>query len=139
VWRGQTFQAENAVIGHGVAIIACDPGVCSNGSRVGYIGPHSTVTFNHVLSTRRGPRVLIVYYANGDACGSTPCARYFNISVNGGPPQPWPFPVVKGGDWNLIGSQPILLTGFVQGATNTITFTGDLAHPAPDLDWIEVE
>jgi hypothetical protein len=27
----------------------------------------------------------------------------------------------------------------VQGTTNTITFKGDLAHSAPDLDWIEVE
>jgi hypothetical protein len=106
---------------------------------VGYIGPYSTVTFNNVFSSTTGPRVLIIYYANGDACLNDACSRYFNISVNGGPVQSRAFNVVKGGDWNVIGSAPILLSGFVQGKTNTITFSGDLAHSAPDLDWIEVE
>jgi hypothetical protein len=138
VWRGQTFQAENAVLGHSASIL-CSPGTCSNDHRVGYIGPHATVTFKGVLSTTHGSRVLIIYYANGDSCGSTPCARYFNISVNGGAPQLRGFPVVKGGNWNVIGSEPIRLDGFAAGATNTITFTGDLSHAAPDLDWIEVE
>jgi hypothetical protein len=46
---------------------------------------------------------------------------------------------VKGGNWDVIGSAPILLTGFVKGTANTITFKGDLSHSAPDLDWIEVE
>jgi hypothetical protein len=139
VWRGQTFQAENAKLSSGVSVIACNPGVCSNGSRVGDIGPHATVTFNDVLSTTAGSRVLIVYYADGAACIDDACLRYFNISVNGGVPQDLAFHVVKGGDWNVISSQPIMLTGFVAGATNTITFTGDATHPAPDLDWIEVE
>jgi hypothetical protein len=139
VWRGQTFQAENAVLSHGPTIIACDPGVCSNGERVGDIGSHATVTFSDVLSTTAGARVLIIYYADGAACLDNACLRYFDISVNGGTPQSRTFPVVKGGDWNVIGSQPIVLTGFVAGATNTITFTGDRLHAAPDLDWIEVE
>ena len=43
------------------------------------------------------------------------------------------------GNWDVIGAQPILLDGFAAGATNTITFTGDKLHSAPDLDWIEVE
>ena len=34
---------------------------------------------------------------------------------------------------------PISAAGFVAGATNTITLTGDGSHAAPDLDWIEVE
>jgi hypothetical protein len=139
VWRGQTFQAETATLSNGLAPIACDPGVCSNGYRVGYIGPHATVTFSNVRSSTDGSRVLIVYYANGDACANDACVRYFNISVNGGAPQMWPFPVVKGGNWNVISGMPVELTGFVAGSTNTITFTGDLSHAAPDLDWIEVE
>ena len=53
--------------------------------------------------------------------------------------QPKAFGVVKGGNWNVIGSQGILVDGFVAGATNTIVFKGDLSHSAPDLDWIEVE
>jgi hypothetical protein len=139
VWRGQTFQAENATLSNGLSKIACPEGVCSNGARVGYIGPYSTMTFNNVVSATAGAHVLIIYYANGDSCGSTPCARYFNISVNGGPFQPKAFGVVKGGDWNVIGSQAIQLDGFVAGATNTIVFKGDLSHAAPDLDWIEIE
>ena len=108
-------------------------------SRVGFIGPHSTVTFDDVFSSTTGPRVLIVYYANGDACANDACLRYLDISVNGGAPQPWPFPVVKGGDWNVISGMPVALEGFVTGTTNTITFTGVSGHAAPDLDWLEVE
>jgi hypothetical protein len=139
VWRGQTFQAETATLSNGLSVITCNPGVCSNGARVGNIGPHATVTFNNVLSTTTGSRTLIIYYADGDACLNNACQRWFNISVNGGAPQLWPFPVVKGGNWNVIAGMPVLLTGFVAGATNTITFTGDAMHSAPDLDWIEVE
>jgi hypothetical protein len=139
VWRGQTFQAETAKLSNGVAILACAPGVCSGGARVGYAGPHSTVTFDGVLSSTTGSRVLIVYYANGDACLDDACARYFNISVNGGAPQTWAFPVVKGGDWNVISGMPVTLTGFVTGTVNTVAFSGDAGHAAPDLDWIEVE
>jgi hypothetical protein len=139
VWRGQTFQAESAVLSNGLAKVTCPEGVCSNGARVGYIGPHSTMTFNNVFSSTTGARVLIVYYANGDSCTGDACSRYFNISVNGGPVQSRAFGVVKGGDWNVIGSAPILLTGFVKGTMNTIVFKGDLEHSAPDLDWIEVE
>jgi hypothetical protein len=139
VWRGQTFQAENATLSNGPEAIACNPGVCSNGYRVGYIGPHATVTFKDVFSSTAGARTLIVYYADGDACANNACQRYFDISVNGGAPQVWGFPVVKGGNWNVIAGMPIALTGFVAGATNTITFKGDATHSAPDLDWIEVE
>jgi hypothetical protein len=139
VWRGQTFQAETATLSHGLAIIPCEPGVCSNGARVGYGGPHASVTFKGVFSSTTGSRVLIVYYANGDACADDTCQRYFNISINGGAPQTWAFPVVKSGDWNVISGMPVTLTGFVAGAANTISFTGELGHAAPDLDWIEVE
>ena len=139
VWRGQTFQAETATLGNGPAVIACNPGVCSNDARVGYIGPHATVTFNGVFSSTTGARTLIVYYANGDSCLNDACQRYFDISVNGGAPQVFGFPVVKGGNWNVISGMPVVLSGFAAGATNTITFTGDTMHAAPDLDWIEVE
>jgi hypothetical protein len=139
VWRGQTFQAETAMLSPGLSVIPCSTGVCSDGYRVGNIGPHATVTFTGVRSSTSGSRVLIVYYADGDSCGNTACERWFNISVNGGPPQPWAFPVVKAGNWNVISGMSVGLTGFVAGTTNTITFTGDAAHAAPDLDWIEVE
>jgi hypothetical protein len=138
VWRGQTFQAENATLSNGLAPIQCSPGSCSNDQRVGYIGPHATVTFNNVMSTTAGTRTLIVYYTNGDAC-SGPCARYFSISVNGAAPQIFAFPVVTAANWNAVGAMPVVLSGFVAGAANTIVFKGDTSHAAPDLDWIEVE
>jgi hypothetical protein len=138
VWRGQTFQAETAMLSGGLSIKVCDPGVCSNGERVGNIGPYAKVTFNGVFSSKAGARTLIVYYADGDSCLNNACQRYFDISVNGGTPQVFGFPVVKGGNWNVIGGMPIALGGFVAGA-NTVTFTGDTLHSAPDLDWIEVE
>jgi hypothetical protein len=139
VWRGHAFQAENATLSNGVQVIACNPGVCSNGSRIGDVGPYATVTFNNVFSATAGARTMMAYYADGDACLNDLCPRYFNVSVNGGAPQLVAFPVVKGGDWNVISGMPIALTGLVAGTTNTITFTGDTAHSAPDLDWIEVE
>jgi len=139
VWRGQTFQAESAVLSQGPVTILCGAGMCSGNYRVGYIGPYATVTFNNVFSSTTASRTLIVYYSNGDSCGATGCSLYFNISVHGGPQQSKAFPVVKAGSWDTIGSQAIQLDGFVQGTANTITFKGDLAHSAPDLDWIEVE
>lgn len=139
VWRGQTFQAETAKLNAGPVVIGCQPGVCANGERVGDIGPHATVTFSDVYASTSGARVLIVYYADGDSCADNACMRYFNISVNGGPPQLSAFPVVQAGNWNVISGLPVTLSGFVKGAANTITFTGDLAHAAPDLDWIEVQ
>jgi hypothetical protein len=138
VWRGQTFQAETATLSNGPAVIQCSPGACSNDARVGYIGPHATVTFKNVMSSTAGTRTLSIYYANGDSCSSA-CARYFSISVNGAAPQTFAFPVVAGGNWNAVSAMPVVLSGFVAGTTNTITFKGDTAHSAPDLDWIEVD
>jgi hypothetical protein len=138
VWRAQTFQAENAVLSNGLAPIDC-AGTCSNGKRVGYIGPYSTLTFNSVNAATGGTHTLNIYYSNGDCCGTTACYRYLNVSVNGGPFQQRQFGVVKAANWSIIGSQSITLDGFVAGATNTLVFKGDTAHSAPDIDWIEVQ
>jgi hypothetical protein len=40
--------------------------------------------------------------------------------------------------WDTPAAASVSLSGFVAGATNTISFVGDGIHPAPDLDWIEV-
>jgi hypothetical protein len=138
VWRAQTFQAENAVLSNGLTPIDCS-GTCSNGKRVGYIGPYSTLTFNAVKAATAGMHTLNIYYSNGDCCGTTACYRYLNVSVNGGPFQQKTFGVVKAANWNMIGSQSVQLDGFVAGATNTLVFKGDTAHSAPDMDWIEVQ
>jgi hypothetical protein len=138
VWRGQTFQAEKATFTNGASVIHCPSGACSADARVGYIGPSSTVTFDGVFASSTGSRVLMVYFANGDACSGA-CYRYFTISVNGSAPQNFAFPVVKPADWDAVAGAPVHLSGFVAGAANTVVFKGDGVHSAPDLDWIEVE
>jgi hypothetical protein len=133
VWRAQTFQAENAILGNGATIFYSATN--SNGQRVGNLGPAASVTFNSVKAAVAGNNDLIIYYANGDC---SPLPRYFDISVNGGPPQRKSFPVVAYSDWNQVGQVKITLGGFVVG-TNKVTFTGSsVITGGPDLDWIEV-
>jgi hypothetical protein len=137
VWRGQTFQAESATLAAGTQLRYCAN--CGNGTRVGYIGPTQTVTFKNVNAAVTGTGSLVVYYIDADPV--TDPIRAFNVSVNNGPNQYRTF-VPLGGTWAdpgvIVGSINVALTGFVQGSANTIVFSGDGTHNAPDLDWIEI-
>src|SRR5579863_1577307 len=132
VWRGQTFQAEAATL------VAATPGgcpQCGGGYRVTNINQSSSVTFNGVNVAASGTANLVVYYEDGDTTATT---RAFNVSVNGGPVQNRTFAPVASGNWSLPSSVNIALHGFVAGPNNTVVFSGDGVHGAPDLDWIEV-
>jgi hypothetical protein len=104
------------------------------GRRVGYIGPSKGVKFSGVNVACSGTATLTVYTTNGDAVGST--GRYLQFIVNGGSPQVVSF--VGAGDWSNPAGAAVTLSGFNQGANNTIYVTADNTHPAPDLDWIEI-
>ena len=133
VWRGQIFQAEDAALTTGTTIQTGTEN--SNGKRVGNIGPTATVTFKNVYAGGAGQNQLVLYYADGD-CGSA--QRYFNVKVNNGGQQSRAVSIVDQGNWHKVGQALITLDGFTAGSTNTVTFSGDGTHAAPDLDWIEV-
>jgi hypothetical protein len=137
VWRGQTFQAETATRTGAAAVVSCPQ--CGGGNRVGYVDSASSVTFKGVHVAATGTANLVLYYEDADTAGTT---RAFNVSVNGGPVQYRTFAPV-GGSWSnpssvAVGSVNIALHGFVAGSNNTVAFSGDGVHTAPDLDWIEV-
>jgi hypothetical protein len=129
VWRGATFQAENATQLGGQIIFNPANG---GGRRVGYLGATQGVQFNNVSVAAAGAANLVVYYTNGDGYN----VRYLQFVVNGGPPQVKAF----GGtdDWNRTMGATITLNGFGPGSMNSIRITGDGVHNPPDLDWIEV-
>jgi hypothetical protein len=134
VWRGQTFQAENATLGGPAGVITDQ--FASGGKRVGYIYSGGSVTFHGVRAAAAGSNNLVVYYTNGDPVSPAYSPRYFNVSVNGGALQNRVFNST--GSWTSTGQVIIPLTGFNAGSTNTIQFSGDGKNNTPDLDWIEV-
>jgi hypothetical protein len=154
VWRGATFQAEqaegggfdnNGVWGSGNwgFNTNCSPGTAGcaviadaqngMGKRIGYIGPNKGVKFTNVSVAESGSANLIVYYTNGDAYNLT---RYLQFRVNGGAPQVKPFGGLQ--DWSHPRGGAVTLSGFNAGSNNTVYVTADSTHAAPDLDWIEI-
>jgi hypothetical protein len=154
VWRGITFQAENAEGGGfdangawaagyggfktGCTVDASDCSIISSpkngmGGRVGKIGPKKGVKFSNVNVALGGTNNLVVYYTNGDAASLN---RYLRFKVNGSANQD--IAVAGINDWNNPMGVTISLSGFNAGSNNTIYVTADDTHAAPDLDWIEI-
>ena len=70
VWRGKTFQAENATLTGSASVINGSNN--SGGARVGNLSSSSSVRFTGVPAATAGSNNLVVYYANGDNTASTP-------------------------------------------------------------------
>jgi hypothetical protein len=165
VWRGATYQAENAEGGAWVNNgNGCTPGTsgCSwvknafsfivNGCTPGSSG---CAVINDAANGM-GARVGYIGPSKGVKFSSVASAstgsmnlavyytngdaydteRYLAFSVNGGTPQVKAF----GGllDWHHPHGGAVQLSGFKSGSSNTVSVTSDGTHSAPDLDWIEV-
>jgi hypothetical protein len=136
VWRGQTFQAENAEYRAPVGVQSCTPAsACGGGKRVSWIRVGTGITLRNVNVALAGTNNLIVYYTNGDLPGAAP--RQLTVIVNGGAAQVRNFPPT-GANWDTVKNATISLSGFNQGSNNTIYFGGTSSAQAPDLDWFEV-
>jgi F5/8 type C domain len=142
VWRGQTFQAEDAQMIGSSGVQYCAPTTnCGGGKRVSFIDTSGDgIKLSNVNVAVAGTNSFTVYYTDGDLCYgncATANTRSLAVSVNGGAAQTVNFQPT-GFDWNTVSSTTMTLTGFNQGANNTIQMMGANGHQAPDLDWIEV-
>jgi hypothetical protein len=139
VWRGQTFQAEDAAKFGSAGTNACTPASnCGGGKRVSWIRAGvDGITLSGVNVAAAGTNNIVVYYTNGDLVGSAD--RQLAVKVNSGAVQIRSFPPT-GFNWDTVASMTISLSGFNAGTNNTVDMrsVNDMVHQAPDLDWFEV-
>jgi hypothetical protein len=136
VWRGQTFQAEDATLVAPVGSQSCTPTKnCGNGKRVSWIRPGTGLTLKNVNAAQAGTANIVVYYTNGDPVGSP--TRTLVVKVNGGADQVRNFNAT-GADWNTVVNTTITVSGFNAGSNNTVYFGGTSTAQAPDIDFFEV-
>jgi hypothetical protein len=166
VWRGATYQAENAeggawqLNGNGQG---CTPGQANCQWTKGGFGFQTGCTANTngcaiIADSNNGMGARVGYISpskgvmfrnvSSASSGSMTLAvyytngdpytteRYLQFSVNGGAPQVKAF----GGllDWSHPHGGAIQLSGFNSGSSNTVSVTADPNDSAPDLDWIEI-
>jgi hypothetical protein len=167
VWRGQTFQAEDAQGGAWVnANGGCTPGSsgCSwtpgglgfNASQCNTPGANGCaiiVDSNNGMGKRVGyfngaSKGLKFSNVNVACAGSATLTVYTTNGDNGGTARHLSF-IVNGGsaqdvafvganDWSHPVGAAVTLSGFNQGTNNTIYVTASASAGAPDLDWIEI-
>jgi alpha-galactosidase len=113
-------------------------------SKVGNLYPGSSALFTSVdvpaSGSNSSTKVVGVNFINYDVAFTTgDNTRNLAISVNGGTPKRWAFPI-SGGDWYGTGRLDIELTGFVEGNRNTALVAADASGStaAPDLVGLEV-
>jgi hypothetical protein len=168
VWRGQTFQAEDAQGGawtnSGGACAANTSGCSWTPGGLGFNASQCSTPGSNgcaiILDSNNGMGKRIGYF-NGSSKGlkfsgvNVACAGAANLTVyttNGDAVNTYnrhfSF-IVNGGapqdvafagaaDWSHPVGQAISLTGFNQGTNNTIYVTATGSNGAPDLDWIEI-
>jgi alpha-galactosidase len=144
---GVYYAATNATLSGAAVKTACGAGQCLPvGSKVSYIGQGAAaaaVTLGDVKTTTGGTKVLGVDFINYDVALASAWSggtntRNMTISVNGGTPKYWAFPI-SGGDWFETGRLQVEVAGFKAGSANTVAFrayTDDTY--APDLVGFEV-
>ncbi|HXI54518.1 MAG TPA: hypothetical protein VNO55_00535 [Polyangia bacterium] len=138
VYRGQTFQGENATT-KGGTVVNCSS--CSQGKRLSAIKSITKITGVYAATT--GSHVVIVYYTNGDSVSHTMQVDAESDSQSGSTytAQVTVSPFVSfppTGGWDKVNSILLTPSGFYAGTTNSIKFTPGTGG-APDLDWIEIE
>jgi hypothetical protein len=126
--QGVSYQAVSGVPFGGVMTIACSS--CSNGERV-RLSADSGFTINNVDAGTSGTHVLTIFYTNGDSI-----ARSIYVGVSGNESQAFLGVFPPTGDWNMISSVSLTVSGFRAGTNNTVEFFIDSEHSAPDLDRI---
>ncbi len=137
------YAASNAKIQGGAVIEGCGDGEClPAGSRARYITRDSTVVFDSVESKGSGTKVLGIDFINYEIATDTAWGwgsntRNMTIAVNNGKSKRWAFPI-SGGDWQEADRMFIEVDGFVDGASNKVSFSGFGDSNAPDLVGFEI-
>ncbi|KAJ9145111.1 Alpha-galactosidase [Pleurostoma richardsiae] len=154
VWKSAGYYlATNATLSGNAAKYACsnsdDENEClPSHTKVVNIGPGASaasVVVTEVAASSTGGKLLGVDFINYDTAlqsawegGSN--TRNMTISVNGGEPKRWAFPI-SGGDWYETGRLLVHVDGFEVGGTNTVEFRavdGGASSWAPDLVGFEM-
>ncbi|KAI1504641.1 glycoside hydrolase superfamily [Biscogniauxia marginata] len=137
------YAAADATFAGNSAIIACSSSEClPTGNKVSVAGQGDSATFDSVVSSSAGQKLLGVDFVNYDlAFGSAwdfgSNTRNMTVAVNGGAPKRWAFPI-SGGDWYETGRLFIEVDGFVAGDQNQVVFATSGTASAPDLVGFEL-
>ncbi|KAI1485776.1 glycoside hydrolase superfamily [Biscogniauxia mediterranea] len=138
------YASDNATYSGSTAKpVACSSSEClPTGTKASIPGQDDSVTFNSVISSSDGQRLLGIDYINYEialdsAWGWGSNTRNMTIAVNGGAPKRWAFPI-SGGNWWETGRLLIEVDGFVAGDQNQVVFATTGGTPAPDLVGFEV-
>lgn len=136
------YSAANATLMGNATSIACDGADCApTGSKVSISGQGASATFDSVVVSSEGKKLVGVDFINYDIAldsawdyGSN--TRNLTVAVNGGTPKRWAFPI-SGGDWFESDRMFIEVDGFVAGE-NQVAFEASGDSSAPDLVGFEV-
>jgi len=141
------YTATDAALSGTAAKVDCSSEQCLPAhSKVGNIGQGAAaaaVIFTNVSAATSGKALLGVDFINYDVAlesawsGGTN-TRNMTVTVNGGKPKRWAFPI-SGGDWYETGRLMVEVDGFKAGDSNQVVFRafGDGTY-APDLVGFEV-
>jgi hypothetical protein len=128
---GSTVEAETGLLGGSAQLTVCPS--CSYAWRVGYFGPNSSLKLSNINAGSSGTHTVVVYYTSGDSN-----SRSIFASVNGGGAQFFSGVFPSTGSWDGVKSASLSMGGFNAGPNNTVTFSTDGSHSAPDIDFIQV-
>ncbi|HEX3697956.1 MAG TPA: carbohydrate-binding protein [Polyangia bacterium] len=128
---GFTVEAETGLLTGTAQLTVCPS--CSYAWRVGYFGPNSSMTLKNINTSTSGTHAVTVYYTSGDTV-----SRSISASVNGGATQLFSGVFPPTGSWDGVKSATFSLGGFTAGSNNTIKFSTDGSHSAPDIDFVQV-
>jgi hypothetical protein len=124
------YEAESGRISGNGRRVPCPS--CSGGQRV-TLGPDAMVTISGVETRGPGTHVLVVRYTNGDTKD-----RSLYVGVNGNDSQAFWWIFKPTGGWDKVSSMALALSGWRDGANNTVTLFIDTELTPPDLDRIEI-
>lgn len=132
------YPAATGILQGDAMSASCGGGCLPKGSKVTNMTVGSSVTFSNVSGGVLGGMKLIgIDYINYDVALASAWTngtntRNFTLSVNGGEPRRWSFPI-SGGDWYETGRLDVLLEGFHVGSVNELRVEAPGLDPGADL------
>jgi hypothetical protein len=132
------YSAVTGILQGDAKLVNCGGGCLPTGSKVTNMTVGSSVTFSSVSGGVLGGTKLVgVDYINYDVALASAWTngtntRNLTLSVNGGEPRRWSFPI-SGGDWYDTGRLDVLVDGFHAGPVNELRVEAPGLDPGTDL------
>ena len=140
---GSYNTATTATISGGGTKVTCSNTQClPSHTKVTNLKGSASITFSGVVARTAGRKLLAIDFcqydvALGSAWSGGTNTRNMTISVNGGPPKRWAFPI-SGGNWYESGRLHVEVDGFTAGANNKVVFASFSSQSGPDVVGFEV-